>query len=84
MKPKLRSKNNLPRMRHTFYTPTTHSWFRSKMIGTLTAHVHSFCNWPDTRIHAGISACLSPFLQEKNISIHASLKENVYTAVKLT
>lgn len=63
MKPKLRSKNYLPRMRHTFYTPTTHSWFRSKMIETLIAHVHSFYNWPDTHIHVGISACLSPFLQ---------------------
>jgi hypothetical protein len=65
MKPKLRSKINLPRMRHTFYTPTTHSWFRSKMIETLIAHVHSFCNWPGTHIHVSISACLPPFLQEK-------------------
>jgi hypothetical protein len=94
MKPKLRSKNNLPRMRHTFYTPTTHSWFRSKriqfnsiqLIETLIAHVHSICNWPDIHIHAGVGACLSPFLQEKkkHISIHTSLKENVYTDVKST
>jgi len=99
MKPKLRSKNNLPKMRNTFFAPTTHSlfrstcfaptihsWFRSKMIETLIAHVHSFCNWPDTHIHVSISACLSPFLQgkKKHISIHASFKENVYTDMKST
>ena len=84
MKPKLRSKNNLPRMRHTFYTPTTHSWFRSKIIETLTAHVHSVCSWQDTHIHVGISACLSPFLQKKTHFIHDSLKENMYRDVKST
>jgi len=71
-------------MRHTFYTPTTHSWFRSKIIETLTAHVHSVCSWQDTHIHVGISACLSPFLQKKTHFIHDSLKENMYRDVKST
>jgi len=35
------------------------------MTETLIANVHCFCNWPDTHIHVGISACLSPFLQGK-------------------